>query len=187
MTAGGYLCGRRIRLLAVDVDGVLTDGVLYQTASGEEIKAFHVRDGLGIALARHGGLEVAFMTARTSEGVRRRAQELGVPHVLVGVRDKGEALQALARRLGLVREEVAYLGDDLNDLPAFAQSGLAIAVADAAPRVREAATWVTCAPGGRGALREVVERLLEAQGMLEEAIQRYLNSSRTTGSSPCPP
>ncbi|MBI3948195.1 MAG: HAD hydrolase family protein [Armatimonadetes bacterium] len=166
-----------IRLLAMDVDGVLTDGVLYQTSAGEEMKAFHVRDGMGIALARHAGLEVAFVTARASAVVRRRAAELGVRHVLDGVRDKRAALAALVERLGLAAHAVAFIGDDLNDLPAFAACALSIAVADAPPRVREAAMWVTRAPGGRGAIREVVERLLNAQGSLEAAIARYLEAS----------
>ncbi|NLC57617.1 MAG: HAD-IIIA family hydrolase [Armatimonadetes bacterium] len=167
-----------IRLLAMDVDGVLTDGVLYLGRSGEELKAFHVHDGLGLALARGAGLQVAFVTGRSSEAVRRRAGELGVEHLLEGVRHKGEALRDLARRLELPREAVAFVGDDLNDLPAFAACGLPIAVADAPARVRAAAAWVTQARGGRGAVREVVEGILAVQGRLDDAVARYLAGER---------
>lgn len=165
---------RNIRLLAMDVDGVLTDGVLYQTSAGDEMKAFHVHDGMGIALALCAGLEVALVTARSSEIVRRRAKELGVRHVAEGVRDKATLLRDLAGCLDVAPAAVAYIGDDLNDLPAFAWCGLPIAVADAAGRVRSAAAWVTRAPGGRGAVREVVEGILSVQGTLDEAIERYL-------------
>jgi len=164
----------KIRLLAMDVDGVLTDGTLYLTASGDEIKAFHVRDGMGIALLLCAGLEVAFVTGRTSDLVRRRARELGVTHVLEGIRDKGAALRDLAERLGLAPDAVAFVGDDLNDLPALSWCGLPVAVAGAPEQVRAAAAWVTEAPGGAGAVRETAERLLIAQGKLDEAIARYL-------------
>ncbi len=169
----------QIRLLAMDVDGVLTDGVLYQSSGGDEMKAFHVRDGMGIALALRAGLEVAFVTARSSEVMRRRAAELKVPHLLQGVRDKRAAVRDLAERLGLPPEAVAFIGDDLNDLPAFSWCGLPVAVADAPERVRAAAAWVTGAPGGRGAVREVVERILSAQGSLEAAIDRYLHGDES--------
>lgn len=165
---------KRIRLLAMDVDGVLTDGTLYLSASGDEAKAFHVRDGMGIALALSAGLEVAFVTGRASDLVHRRAAELGVRHVLEGIRDKRAALIELAGRLGLEPAETAFVGDDLNDLPALSWCGLPVAVADAPRQVRAAAAWTTEAPGGRGALREVAERILEAQGKLDEAIERYL-------------
>ncbi len=163
-----------IRLVALDVDGVLTDGTLYLSASGDEMKAFHARDGMGIALALSAGLEVAFVTARTSEIVRRRAAELRVPHALQGVRDKSAAVKELAARLEVPAAAVAFIGDDLNDLPVFAWCGLAIAVADAAAPVRAAAHWVTQAPGGRGAVREAVERILSAQDLLDRAVARYL-------------
>mgnify|MGYP000861084422 FL=1 len=169
---------KRTRLLAMDVDGVLTDGTLYLTASGDEMKAFHVRDGMGIALALCGGLEIAFVTGRSSDLVRRRATELGVRHVLEGIHDKRAALMELAERLGLAPAEIAFVGDDLNDLPALSCCGLPVAVADAPQQVRAAAAWITEAPGGRGAIREVAERSLEAQGKLDEAIARYL-SGRT--------
>lgn len=167
----------QIRLLAMDVDGVLTDGVLYQSADGDEIKAFHVRDGMGIALGLRAGLAVAFVTARASAVVRRRAKELGVPHVLLDVRDKAAAVQGLAQQLDLDAGAVAFIGDDLNDLPVFSWCGMAVAVADAPERVRAAADWVTTAPGGRGAVREVVEHILSAQDCLEEAIARYLGGA----------
>ena len=141
------------------------------------MKAFHVQDGMGIALALCAGVEVAFITGRTSDLVRRRARELGVAHVQEGIRDKGAALRELAGRLGLKPEEVAFIGDDLNDLPALAWCGLPVAVAGAPRQVRAAAAWVTEAPGGRGAVRETAERILAAQGKLEDAIASYLSGT----------
>lgn len=171
-----------IRLLAMDVDGVLTAGdvVWGQDPSGGllELKAFNVRDGLGISLARSLGYEVAWITGRASGIVQKRAEELGVREVLQRSRDKRVVLTSLTLRLGLEREQVLYIGDDLNDLPAFDAAGVRVSVADAAAEVRDAADWVTAAPGGKGAVREVVDHLLRQQGRWDEAVAAFLDRLR---------
>ena len=154
-----------VRLLAFDVDGVLTDGGILVHPDGGESKWFHVRDGLGIVAALRAGLRVAFVSGRRSAAVAARARELGVSEVREGVADKGAEILALRASVGVAREEVAFLGDDVVDLPAFAESGVAVATADAHPRVREAADAVCSAPGGRGAARELVEAILLARGL----------------------
>ncbi|MCC2667567.1 MAG: hydrolase family protein [Armatimonadetes bacterium] len=167
-----------IRLLAMDVDGVLTDGTLLlgATASGEpvELKGFHVRDGLALGLVRSAGIEIAWITGRTSLVVERRAAELGITHVIQWARNKQQALSDLACRLGVAREEILYIGDDLNDVPAFAAAGVVVTVADAPAAIRERADWVTTLPGGHGAVREVVEALLHAQGKWDLAVEAFL-------------
>jgi 3-deoxy-D-manno-octulosonate 8-phosphate phosphatase (KDO 8-P phosphatase) len=157
-----------IRLLILDVDGVLTDGRLYFDAQGEALKVFHVRDGHGIKMAQRAGLEVAFLSGRRSDAAFHRAQELGVTRFHEGVRDKAAVLLELSAALNLAPEAVAAVADDLVDLPLMARVGLAVAVADAAPEVRAAAHWVTTLPGGRGAVREVTDLLLKAQGKWQE-------------------
>lgn len=173
----------------MDVDGVLTDGSITWgvDASGAllELKTFNARDGLGLSLARAAGLHVAWITGRASPIVERRAAELKVQEVRQGARDKRRTLAELAQRLGLAREEILYIGDDLNDLPAFDVAGVTVAPADAAPAVRERARWVTEAPGGHGAVREVVDLLLRAQGRYEEAAAQFLEGlAREHGAAP---
>jgi 3-deoxy-D-manno-octulosonate 8-phosphate phosphatase (KDO 8-P phosphatase) len=164
----------------MDVDGVLTTGGISWLAPASsagpplELKTFNVKDGLGLSLVLAAGLEVAWITGRQSVIVTQRASELRVPHVLQWARDKQSSLEELAARLGHDREEILYIGDDLNDLPAFAAAGVRVAVADAAEAVRERADWVTRAPGGHGAVREVIDTLLDAQGQTEEALHRFL-------------
>lgn len=159
----------------MDVDGVLTDGsVIF--GPDLELKCFNITDGLGIVLALRAGLRVAWITGRCSDAVRRRARELGVTVLLEGAANKRLGLTAACRQLGTTPEHALYLGDDLNDLPAFAVAGLPVAVASAAPEVREAACWVTRAPGGRGAVRETIERLLREQGRWQEVLRDYLAS-----------
>jgi 3-deoxy-D-manno-octulosonate 8-phosphate phosphatase (KDO 8-P phosphatase) len=153
----------RIRLLVLDVDGVLTDGVLVYGPSGEETKRFHVRDGLAIQAARRAGLEVAVISGRASAAVTRRMAELGVVEVHQGVGDKEGALRGILSRLHLEATAAAVMGDDLPDLALMRLAGLALAPADAAPEVRRAAQWVSKAKGGRGAAREAVEMLLRAR------------------------
>jgi len=168
-----------VRLLAMDVDGVLTDGRIIWSAGGSELietKAFDVKDGLGISLARAGGIRIAWITGRASALVAHRARELHVERLLERVRDKGAALVELGAEWGIAAAETAFIGDDLNDLLAFRRAGLRIAVADATKEVREAADWVTAAPGGRGAVREVVEALLQARGVWEAAQERFLTA-----------
>ena len=164
-------CLKRIRLLAMDVDGVLTDGRLIYDTQGRELKAFHIRDGLGIRLAQAGGVVVAFITARESALVAGRAWELGVEEVHQNVLDKAGRLREIAQRRGLDMAEVAYLGDDLNDLRAVQAAGCGIAVADAAPELRALADHVTVAPGGHGAVREAITAILQAQGTYDRVVR----------------
>jgi 3-deoxy-D-manno-octulosonate 8-phosphate phosphatase (KDO 8-P phosphatase) len=153
----------RIRLLVLDVDGVLTDGVLVYGASGEEIKRFHVRDGLALQQARRAGVEVAIVSGRASAAVTRRMSELGVVEVHQGVGDKEALLRGLLARLGVSAAETAVMGDDLPDLSLMRMAGIAMAPVDAAPEVRQAADWVSRSAGGHGAVREAVEWLLRSR------------------------
>ncbi|HEX9747205.1 MAG TPA: HAD family hydrolase [Methylomirabilota bacterium] len=153
----------RVRLLVLDVDGVLTDGGLFVSAGGEELKRFHVHDGLALVAARRAGLQIAILSSRASAAVTRRMTELGVGEIHQGVTDKAGALDALRERLGLAVGEVAMMGDDLPDLPAMARAGLALAPANAAAEVRRAAHWVARRRGGDGAVREAVEMLLKSR------------------------
>ena len=156
-------CGK-IRALVLDVDGVMTDGKLTFLPNHQESKTFHVRDGLGIQLLLAAGLHVAVISGRESELVARRCAELGVSVVLQGIQDKEAAVEQIRTHLDVSLEAMAYVGDDLPDLPAFQRVGLAFAVADAAPEVRQAAQVVLRTSGGHGAVREACERILKAQG-----------------------
>jgi len=171
MTAGRRAAA--VRLLVLDVDGVLTDGRLYFGADGEALKVFDVRDGHGVKLLREAGIEVAILSARRSPIVERRARELGIAQVVQGVADKGAGLADLLRTLRVGAEHCGYVGDDWPDLPALAQAGFAATVADAAPEVRRAAHWISAAPGGRGAVRELAEFILRAQGRFDELLGRH--------------
>jgi len=153
-----------IRLLALDVDGVLTDGRIYYGNDGEELKAFNIKDGLGIKLLQQSGVKVAIITGRQSHIVARRAEELGIEDVVQGRDDKRQALLELSQRLGIDIEECAYMGDDLPDLGAVSAAGLGMTVADASQAVRKAADWVSAAAGGGGAVREACEFILSARG-----------------------
>jgi 3-deoxy-D-manno-octulosonate 8-phosphate phosphatase (KDO 8-P phosphatase) len=165
---------RRIRLLVMDVDGVLTDGRMVLSDKGDELKMFHTHDGIGLALAHRAGLKTAMVTGETSPIAKARGEKLGVDRVLLGVRRKAEALQALADELGLATEAVAFVGDDLLDLPALQRAGLAVAVADAVPDVKAVAHVITRAPGGHGAVREVVACILTAQGVWRSTVDGYV-------------
>jgi 3-deoxy-D-manno-octulosonate 8-phosphate phosphatase (KDO 8-P phosphatase) len=162
----------------MDVDGVLTEGGITWGVNGSgeliELKTFNVRDGLGISLARAAGVETGWITGRTSPVVAKRAAELGVTELCQWARNKRQTLEELRARRGLEAEQVLYIGDDLNDLPAFAAAGVRVAVADAAAEVRERADWITAAAGGRGAVREVVETVLRAQGKWDAGVQAFL-------------
>jgi 3-deoxy-D-manno-octulosonate 8-phosphate phosphatase (KDO 8-P phosphatase) len=164
----------RIKLVAFDIDGVMTDGGLHYTDDGHELKTFNVQDGLGVVLLRRAGLEVAIITGRTSNVVSCRARDLGVEHVFHGVGDKGSVSADLLQKLGLQWDELAFMGDDLIDLPAMSRCGLAIAPANARPIVKERAHMVTEAGGGKGAVREAIEFILAAQGKLDAAFAPYL-------------
>ncbi len=164
----------QIRLVIFDVDGVLTDGSLFLGDDGLEYKAFHAHDGYGMKLLQHGGVEIAVITARTSEVVRLRMQSLGVQRVYQGKLDKLGAYRELLAETGYAEAQIAYVGDDLVDLPVMRRVGLAIAVANAHPVVQRYAHATTRQRGGQGAAREVCEWLLDAQGKLTPLIERYL-------------
>jgi len=155
-----------IKLLALDVDGVLTDGRIYYGNSGEELKAFNIKDGLGIKLLQRAGVAVAIITGRQSAIVSRRAGELGISEIIQGREDKREALAELCERIGLSLTDCAYMGDDLPDLAAIRSVGLGLTVADAASCIREAAHWCSSRNGGDGAVREACELILGARGDL---------------------
>lgn len=153
----------QVKLLALDVDGVLTDGGLYYTESGEELKKFNVKDGLGIKRVMQQGIEVAILTAGSSLATLHRAQRLGITHVFVGVENKLTVLEGLCRQLGFSLEQVAYVGDDLIDLAAMGAVGCPLTVADAMPDNQAAALYITQRGGGEGAVREICDLLLLAQ------------------------
>jgi len=165
----------KIRLAIFDVDGVLTDSSLFLGDDGQEYKAFSSRDGLGMKLLQLSGVEIGIITGRTSEVVRIRMESLGIEHVYQGQRFKVPAFEEMRDHLGLDNEQVAYIGDDLVDLPVMRQVGLAIAVQNAHDRVKQEAHWQTRAGGGHGAAREVCEMLMSAQGTLDATVERYLN------------
>lgn len=166
----------KVRLLALDVDGVLTDGRLYYGESGEALKAFHSRDGLGLRLLLDEGLEVVVITARRSSIVVKRCEELRIRRVFVGRDDKRSVLAELSTTLGIEPAAMAFVGDDVLDLPALRFVGLPIAVADAHPRVRAESALVTSLPGGKGAVREVADLLLASRGRLDAAIEHLFAS-----------
>jgi YrbI family 3-deoxy-D-manno-octulosonate 8-phosphate phosphatase len=165
---------RRVELILSDVDGVLTDGGIWYDNQGVELKAFHIRDGLGIKLWQRAGFRFGVLTARTSHIVKLRAGELGIDLVRQGFEDKLPAAQEIIRDCRLTPEQVCYIGDDLTDLPVIKFVGVGAAVADATAEVRTGATLVTQLPGGRGAVRELIETILKAKGRWDDAIQRYL-------------
>ena len=169
---------KAIRLLALDVDGVLTDGTIYIAADGECFKGFNAKDGMGISCALRNGLDVAIITGRKSEIIHRRAEELGITTIIEGAKDKREALRSLRRLRGLSVEEVAYVGDDLNDLAPMNICGLSFAPADAADAVIDMCDFVLINDGGKGAVREAVDLLLDAQGKLDSVIDSYINSGQ---------
>lgn len=165
----------RVRMLVLDVDGVLTDGRLYYDNEGNEIKAFDVRDGLGMRLLALNGIELAIITARQSRIVQARAESLGIHRVYQGRLRKLDAFFDLLAETGLGPEQVCYVGDDWIDLPVLQRVGLAVTVADGHAVVREQAHWVTTKPGGRGAVREVCDLILAAQGLDEKALDGILS------------
>ncbi len=159
---------RDLRLLLLDVDGVLTDGGIILFGLEGEAKRFDVQDGMGINLARSAGIKVGIITSRTSEVVRRRAEELGLDELLQGVGQKGDALEELTQKHGITAAQAAYIGDDIQDIPIMRRVGLPIAVQNARPLVKEYSKHVTQASGGHGAVREAVEWLLELRGTRDE-------------------
>jgi 3-deoxy-D-manno-octulosonate 8-phosphate phosphatase (KDO 8-P phosphatase) len=163
----------RIRLLIFDVDGVLTDGSLFVGDDGQEYKAFNSRDGHGIKMLQKYGVEIAIITGRTSQVVEHRMANLGITHIYQGKLEKLPAYEELRKKLGISPEETAYVGDDVVDLPVMRRVGLAIAVQDAHPLVRQHSHWQTPSAGGRGAARDVCEMLMEAKGVLQDELGHY--------------
>jgi len=165
---------RRVRLMVFDVDGVLTDGRLWYGTQGETLKAFSARDGMGMRLLAESGVALALLTSRRSEAVALRAAELRIAHVLQGSEQKHAPFVALLSQLGLQPEEAGYMGDDLVDLPVLRRCGFACAPAGAPDIVLRHSHYVTAAEAGAGAVREVCEFVLRAQGKLESALDAYL-------------
>ena len=164
----------KIELVIFDVDGVMTDGSLYMGDDGQEYKAFNSLDGHGMRMLQEGGINAAIITGRKSNVVEHRMKDLGITRVYQGYRDKIPAYQALMDETGLDTEQVAYVGDDVVDLPIMTRVGFAIAVQDAHPYVKKHAHWITQNNGGQGAVRDVCELILEARGLLTQTLESYL-------------
>jgi len=162
-----------IRLLILDCDGVLTDGGIIRDDNGQQIKRFHVRDGAGIVFWKRLNKDLAIITGKESEVVNHRAAELGITHVFQNVANKLEAYTGLLEELGLSDEHVAYVGDDLPDLPVMRRVAYPIAVADAAEEVRAVAKYTTKFPGGYGAVRDAIEHLCKEMNLWEKVLERY--------------
>jgi 3-deoxy-D-manno-octulosonate 8-phosphate phosphatase (KDO 8-P phosphatase) len=169
-----FLRAGPLKLMIFDVDGVMTDGTLYYSERGEELKAFNIQDGHGIKMLKQEGVEVALITARKSRAVELRAANLGITHLYQGTEDKRGAYATLLEHLGLTTGQSGYMGDDLLDLPLLTRCGFAATVAAAPEAVRSRVHYVARAPGGHGAVREVCEFILHAQGALERAIRIHL-------------
>jgi 3-deoxy-D-manno-octulosonate 8-phosphate phosphatase (KDO 8-P phosphatase) len=171
---GALKRAKGLKLMIFDVDGVMTDGTLYYSERGEELKAFNIQDGHGVKMLRQYGVEVALITARRSRAVELRAANLGIAHLYQGAEDKRGAYAALLEKLGIAAQQSGYMGDDLIDLPLITRCGFAATVAAAPEAVRMRAHYVARAGGGHGAVREVCEFILHAQGMLERAVGAHL-------------
>lgn len=164
---------KRIQLVLLDVDGVLTGGEIIYGDSGEQIKIFNVKDGLGIRLLKDAGIEVGIVTGRKGEALQHRCDNLGIDLVFDGVREKDRALDVISDRTGIPPEAIAFVGDDLPDLPIMKKVGLAVAVGDAHEAVQKQAHITTRACGGKGAVRELSEAILKAQGSWESLMERF--------------
>lgn len=164
---------KKIKLLIMDVDGVLTDGRIIYGDDGTEYKSFNVKDGHAIKLAKRAGLIMAIISGRSSKVVSRRAKELGIDLIHQDIHNKIEVYQNILKETGLKDDEIAFIGDDLVDLPVLRRVGLGIAVEDALPEVKKEALFVTKTPGGRGAVREAIEFILVSKGLWEEVTKRY--------------
>ncbi|MDF1593090.1 MAG: HAD-IIIA family hydrolase [Desulfobacterales bacterium] len=165
---------KRIRLLLLDVDGVMTDGSIIYVAQDQEIKRFHVRDGLGIRLAMRAGINVGVVTGRQSEALMNRCRNLGIGLIYAGVSDKAALLDRIVAQTAVQAENIAFVGDDLVDLPLMQKIGLSVAVADAHEVVKAHADLITSAPGGAGAVREICEALLKSQGHWESILKEFM-------------
>jgi YrbI family 3-deoxy-D-manno-octulosonate 8-phosphate phosphatase len=168
---------RQVRLLISDVDGTLTDGALYYSSSGDELRRFHVHDGLGIELLHLAGIRVVFLSKETSEAIRLRAQKLRANACYLGVKDKAATTLQIAKQYHLELSHVAYIGDDLTDLPAMRLVGVCACPADAVAAVREYADYVCSHPGGNGAVREFCELIVNAHGLTVEQLLQVGHTS----------
>ncbi|OGT57355.1 MAG: hypothetical protein A3F14_06275 [Gammaproteobacteria bacterium RIFCSPHIGHO2_12_FULL_43_28] len=164
---------RQIKLLILDIDGVLTSGRIYYIADGTEMRAFHVHDGLGIKLLQNAGIAVAIISGKKSEAAARRMKDLNIQHVYLGNVDKMPAYEELKTKLNLTDEQIAYVGDDLPDLPPLLRAGLAITVPDAPFIIQEKAIYITQKQAGNGAVREVCDMLLKAQNSYDAILKSY--------------
>lgn len=160
---------QHVQLLICDVDGVFSDGRIYMGNAGEELKAFHTRDGYGIKALQSAGIQVAVITGRQSHIVENRMAALGVEHIYQGIKDKQAAFEDLLHQTGMKAEQCAYIGDDLIDWPVMSLCSLGVAVADAHPWLRDNADYITLTPGGRGSVRELCDLLLLSQGEFDQA------------------
>jgi len=165
-----------LKLLLLDVDGVLTDGSILVHADGSESKQFNIRDGAGIVWAQRAGLSIGLLSARVAEATAVRAAQLGITIVSMGGADKLAGYERILADAGLSDDQVGYMGDDLQDLPVLRRAGFSAAPADAAPEVRAAVQWVSASGGGRGAVRECIEHVLRSQGNWRTAVSGYLGS-----------
>jgi 3-deoxy-D-manno-octulosonate 8-phosphate phosphatase (KDO 8-P phosphatase) len=172
---------RKIKMLLLDVDGVMTDGGIFMGPGSIELRRFHVQDGVGIALAKAAGLLIGIITGRDSEAVGRRAKELGIDEVQQGVFHKEEGYEAILKKYGLRDEEVAYMGDDLLDIPILRRVGLSICVANGTEEARRASKYITKKRGGEGAVREAVEMILKGMGKKKEVIASVLSRPKEGG------
>jgi len=164
---------QQVKLLLLDVDGVLTDGMIIYDDSNVETKMFNVKDGLGIRLLIDNGIQVGIVTGRSAPALTHRCKNLGIEIIFDGIRDKAKALESIIRQTGRNPQEIAFMGDDLPDLPIMNRVGLGIAVADAHDHVRNEALLVTSANGGKGAVREVSEAILKAKGLWDKVLDTY--------------
>ena len=164
---------KRIQLLLLDVDGVLTRGDIIYDDTGRQIKIFNVKDGLGLRLIAEAGIKIGVVTGRISMALKHRCHNLGIEHIFDGITDKAALLDHISKQTGVTVERIAYVGDDLPDIPIMTRVGVSIAVADACDIVRQNATMVTRSRGGRGAVREICETILKAQGLWEQALNRF--------------
>ena len=163
---------QQIRMVLLDVDGVLTAGEIIYDDNGEQTKVFNVKDGLGIRLLKEAGIQVGIITGRRGKALQHRCDNLGIELIYDGIRDKDKAIEDIHADTGIAIEAMAFVGDDLPDLPAVKKVGLGVAVGDADPLIKENAHMITNAPGGKGAVREVSEAILKAQGLWDDLIKR---------------
>jgi 3-deoxy-D-manno-octulosonate 8-phosphate phosphatase (KDO 8-P phosphatase) len=166
---------QQIRLLLLDVDGVLTDGSITYTDAGEQIKSFNSKDGLGLRLLMDSGVSVGIVTGRTSGALLHRCNNLGIDLIFDGIKDKAEAFESIVKKTGISGSNIGFVGDDLMDLPAMVRAGLSFTVADAPKELKDHADITTDLPGGHGAVRQVCELILKARGNWENIVAGFLS------------